>query len=113
MQYSVLLLIVVAAFAKAVEFAPHRRLDDPPIPPNAVIVRRINCGSKTGFTDADGNIWIKDTFFEGGGRFYTPFVGIRGTVNDELYRSSRYEFKVRASIDKARKIQVLHLVTAR
>jgi len=92
-------LVFVSDFAEGsdgeMEMANHRALADPTIPSTATIVFRINCGGKAGFLDVNGNLWSQDIYFDGGGRFVTPLVGIRSTTIDKLYRSSRYEFKVR------------------
>lgn len=106
MQFISLLLVGLAGLASALsELQDHRQLADPTLPLNATILIRINCGSDKEFTDAAGNVWIKDTYFEGGGQFVTPFVGIRGTVDDELYRTTRFEYKVRAMTTRRRKMK--------
>jgi len=92
--FSFLHVVGLISLAAASDQA-HRQLDDPLLPANATVEVFINCGSKQNYVDDAGMLWIKDTYFQGGGMFVTPLIGIKNTVDDELYRTSRYEYKVR------------------
>jgi Malectin domain len=55
-------------------------------PPANTVVHRINCGSTTAVTDANGTLWSKDVNFVNGYRLLT----CPANVTNNIYCSSRY-----------------------
>ncbi len=63
---------------------------DPTPTPLFEVVARINCGGSD-YTDPNGNLWIADTYYNGG-RVATPSTNpISGTSMDLLYQTERYD----------------------
>jgi hypothetical protein len=52
----------------------------------------INCGG-SGFTDAQGNVWLVDTPFVNTGNAYSTSSTINGTDKPTLYKSERWDSK--------------------
>jgi hypothetical protein len=69
----------------------------PTLPPDTPFSLYINAGGETAYTDSLGKIWLKDSFYNGGGKRETVLNSVQsiyGTGDDSLYTTGRFDPQV-------------------